>query len=148
MVIREGTVGSRVAGCRAYFDKARFEGGTVRFSDLRFAGGAVSFGQVDFGSDLVNFKRAKFGGASVAFRGAKFRAAQVSFAEAKFTGGTVVFGSASGPIAPGTAGPGSIVSFENATGVPGVVDLGDLQTRVREVIAPGGQAPTQPDPFG
>jgi hypothetical protein len=120
----------------------------VRFSEARFACGAVSFGQVDFSSDLVNFKRAEFGGASVTFGGAKFSGAAVSFEEAKFTTGSVVFGLASGPIAPSSAR--SIVSFENAPAVPGVVDLGDLQTRAREVIGRDGQPlsqPVQPDLF-
>lgn len=139
---------TQFAGSIVYFDSARFLGGTVRFSDAQFTGGEVSFGEVDFGADLVNFKRVNFGGASVRFGGAKFRAAGVSFEEAKFAGGTVTFGSAGGPIAP--AALRSVVSFKNATGIPGVLDLGDLQTRTREVIGRDGQPLIQaasPDPF-
>jgi Pentapeptide repeats (9 copies) len=54
----------------AYFDDAKFSGGTVDFDRAKFSGGTV------------RFRRAKFSGGTVDFSGAQFSGATVDFSDA------------------------------------------------------------------
>jgi hypothetical protein len=132
-------------GATVYFNETRFAIGTTRFSDAHFAKGLVHFDEVIFASGNVNFKRVEFAGAEVTFNKAKYVDGNVYFTGATFTGGTVHFGSTGGPAAPDVSR--SVVSFQGTQGVPGVANLGDLQSRVGQVMGPDGQPLTQPELF-
>jgi hypothetical protein len=129
-----------------YFNDVSFAGSTVTFNDANFTGGRVHFDDVEFAADCVSFTRAEFASSVVTFTGAKYPGGEVSFVNAKFTGGSVDFASAGRPGSPRP--PASNVNFSGATGVPGVVNLGDLESRVGAIIAPAGRGPVAPALFG
>lgn len=138
---------ARFTAGTVYFNDACFAGSTVTFNDAHFTGGRVLFDDVEFAAGCVDFSGAGFAGSQVTFKGAKYPGGEVLFVQAEFTGGEVDFASAGSR--PGPPRPASSkVSFSEATGVPGVVKLGDLESRVGLIIPPAGEGPVPPTLFG
>ena len=79
----------------AYFNDAKFSGGTVDFDRAKFTGGTVHFSDAEFSGGTVYFGDAEFSGGTVYFSRAKFSGGTVDFGDAQFSGGTVDFSDAS-----------------------------------------------------
>jgi hypothetical protein len=103
----------------AYFDDAKFSGGTVDFDRAKFSGGTVRFSDAEFSGGTVYFGDAQFSGGTVDFSGAQFSGGTVYFSRAKFSGGTVDFS--------GAQFSGGTVYFKRAKFSGGTVDFGDAQ---------------------
>jgi hypothetical protein len=82
---------AKFSGGTVDFDRAKFSGGTVRFSDAEFSGGTVYFGDAQFSGGTVDFSGAQFSGGTVYFKRAKFSGGTVDFGDSQFSGATVDF---------------------------------------------------------
>jgi hypothetical protein len=122
---------AKFSGGTVDFDRAKFVGGTVRFSDAEFSGGTVYFGDAQFSGGTVDFSGAQFSGGTVYFSRAKFSGGTVDFDRAKFSGGTVRFRRAKfsgGTVDFGDAQfSGGTVDFYGAHFSGGTVSFGDSQ---------------------
>ena len=56
---------AKFSGGTVDFDRAKFSGGTVRFSDAEFSGGTAYFGDAQFSEGTVDFRGAQFSGGTV-----------------------------------------------------------------------------------
>jgi Pentapeptide repeats (9 copies) len=120
---------AKFSGGTVDFDRAKFCGGTIRFSDAEFSGGTVYFGDAEFSDGTIDFSGAQFTGGTVYFSRGKFSGGTVDFGDAEFSGGTVYFRRAKfsgGTIDfSGAQFTGSMVDFRDAQFSGATIDFSD-----------------------